>query len=140
MAAVAGVLPLLAPAPGPAQLAVPPPPPLAPPLPGTPLPPEPSDAELGACVGRFGHTGCAARLYARLLCAVVGQPSIPEDLQAQLDGQYVRAGIDFRGITVEEVEGTAVRYYAPMLCPSRSDGIRELFAPRTSPAAAEPAG
>ena len=77
----------------------------------------------------YGNTGCAARLYARLLCGVVGQVPMPEGLQQQLDGQYERSAINFQGITVEQVESAAVRYYVPMLCPNKSRQIQELFAP-----------
>ena len=83
---------------------------------------------------RYGNTGCAARLYARLLCSTVGLNPMPEGLQRQLDGQYERAAIDFRGISVAQVESAALRYYVPMLCPARSRQIQELFAPLAEPA------
>jgi hypothetical protein len=111
-----------------------------PPLPPPPAPagvspvPAPSAEELNSCVPRFGHTGCAARLYAQLLCAVVGQSPVPPGLQQQLDSQYERAAIDFRGISVGQVESAAVRYYVPMLCPDKSREIQELFTPLAPPA------
>jgi hypothetical protein len=94
--------------------------------------PEAISPELQSCVSRFGHTGCAARLYAGLLCASIGAaagPSELEKLEAQLAEQYDQAAIDFRGITPEQVETAAVRYYTPMLCPERSPQIRQLFNP-----------
>jgi hypothetical protein len=48
-------------------------------------------------------------------------------LQQQLAEQYEQAAIDFRGISVEQVETAAVRYYSPMLCPDKSQQIRQLF-------------
>ncbi len=99
-------------------------PPAPPPLPSLP---EAISPELQDCVSRFGHTGCAARLYARMLCDSVGQLSSNELLQQQLAQQYEQAAIDFRGISVEQVETAAVRYYSPMLCPDKSQQIRQLF-------------
>jgi hypothetical protein len=102
---------------------------LAPP----PLPAVPETVispELEGCVRRFGHTGCAARLYAQLLCAsLVTAEGELERMEAKLAEQYDQAAIDFRGITPEQVETAAVRYYAPMLCPEKSQQIRQLFAP-----------
>jgi len=89
---------------------------------------EPSPEALSVCVPRYGHAGCAARLYARLLCVVVGVSSSLEDLQQQLDEEYQQAAIDFRGISAAQIEAAAVTYYAPMLCPQKSGQIRELFA------------
>lgn len=99
-------------------------PPAPPPLPSLP---EAISPDLQDCVSRFGHTGCAARLYARMLCDSVGQLSSNELLQQQLAQQYEQAAIDFRGISVEQVETAAVRYYSPMLCPDKSQQIRQLF-------------
>ena len=98
-----------------------------------PLPPQLPELPAGdsgapqVCVSRYGHTGCAARLYAQLLCRTVGAPLELESLQAQLEEQYQQAAIDFTGITPEQVETAAVRYYSPMLCPERSTTIRQLF-------------
>jgi hypothetical protein len=50
-------------------------------------------------------------------------------MEQQLAEQYEQAGIEFRGITAEQVETAAVRYYAPMLCPAKSPEIRQLFNP-----------
>jgi hypothetical protein len=100
-------------------------------LPPLPAVPEPViSPELEGCVRRFGHTGCAARLYAQLLCASLGTAEGElERMEAKLAEQYDQAAIDFRGITPEQVETAAVRYYAPMLCPEKSPKIRQLFAP-----------
>ena len=99
-----------------------------PPLPAVPEPR--ISPELEGCVRRFGHTGCAARLYAQLLCASLGTAEGElERMEAKLAEQYDQAAIDFRGITPEQVETAAVRYYAPMLCPEKSPKIRQLFAP-----------
>ena len=96
------------------------PPPL-PDLPGSVSP------ELSSCVSSYGHTGCAARLYAQLLCDSVGRFTSTAAMELQLAEQYEQAGIDFRGITPEQVETAAVRYYSPMLCPQKSRLIRRLF-------------
>ena len=79
-------------------------------------------------VAMRGHTGCAARLYAQVLCDNVG--AAPPDtslLEPRLAEHYEQAAIDFRGITPEQVETAAVRYYAPMLCPAKSELILRLF-------------
>jgi len=133
---VLGVLPLLWMLPGRGQAGMPPPPPpLSPPAPLNPsIPPDPSPEELGRCVSSYGNTGCAARLYARLLCEVVGLSTTPQGLQQQLAGQFERASVDFRGIGVQQVETAALRYYVPMLCSARSRQIQELFAPLPEPA------
>lgn len=107
--------------------------PAPPPLPS--VPEITISPELEGCVSRFGHTGCAARLYARLLCASMGSGAggavveEVERMEAQLAQQYDQAAIDFRGITPEQVETAAVRYYAPILCPEKSPQIRQLFNP-----------
>ena len=98
------------------------------PLPVPPPPPVATGA-LADCVPRFGHTGCAARLYAQLLCTAVGSSTPASELQLQLDQQYEQAAIDFRGITAAQIEKAAVGYYVPMLCPDKRIEIRELFAP-----------
>lgn len=103
--------------------------PVPPPLPSLPSLPEAISPELQSCVSRFGHTGCAARLYARILCDSVGQLPSSEALEEQLAQQYEQAAIDFRGISPEQVETAAVRYYSPMLCPDKSEQIRQLFNP-----------
>ena len=101
-----------------------------------PLPSVPVSPELASCVTRFGHTGCAARLYARLLCDTLrpqgagftSRETLDQIVQ-QLAEQYEQAAIDFMGITPEQVETAAVRYYTPMLCPEKSPQIRQLFNP-----------
>lgn len=108
-------------APGLAQL--PPPPP--PPPPSTDAPAMESD--LTGCVASYGNTGCAARLYAQLLCNSIDTRFNGSQLANQLDQQYAQAGIDFSGISPEQVERAAVRYYAPMLCPTKSERIRAVF-------------
>lgn len=95
-----------------------------PPLPDVPesITPKP-----GGCVARYGHTGCAARLYAQLLCDSVGRFTSSAEMELRLAESYEQAAIDFRGITPEQVETAAVRYYSPMLCPQKSPQIRRLF-------------
>lgn len=105
---------------------------LPPPVPPPPPPPSPlaapaAEADLAGCVASYGNTGCAARLYAQLLCDSIGTRFNGGQLTTQLDQQYAQAGIDFSGISPEQVERAAVRYYAPMLCPAKSGQIRELF-------------
>ena len=97
---------------------------LPPPLPDLP---SPVSAELRGCVPRYGHTGCAARLYAQLLCDSVGRFTSSVEMEQRLAESYEQAAIDFRGITPEQVETAAVRYYTPMLCPQKSQQIRRLF-------------
>lgn len=103
---------------GAAQAQLPPPP---------PPPPPAADTDLVGCVASYGNTGCAARLYAQLLCDSIGTRFNGGQLTSQLEQQYAQAAIDFTGITPEQVERAAVRYYAPMLCPSKSDRIRAVF-------------
>lgn len=79
------------------------------------------------CVRRFGHTGCAARLYAQLLCDSFDQPALLLSQQQRLVEAFEREGVSFSGITPDEVETAAVRYYTPMLCRERSPRIRALF-------------
>lgn len=95
--------------------------------PPPPPPPPPADTDLVGCVASYGNTGCAARLYAQVLCDSIDTRFNGGQLTSQLDQQYAQAGIDFTGITPEQVERAAVRYYAPMLCPSKSDRIRAVF-------------
>lgn len=107
-----------------AELPGPPPPPLP------PLAPEPSP-----CVRRYGNTGCAARLYAELLCRQVGVPVDPAAFEEQLQRAFEEAAINFNGIGADQIETAAVRYYSPMLCPQKSPQIRELFDALLQPAA-----
>ena len=94
-------------------------PPLLPELPAEVLP--------SPCVTRYGHTGCAARLYAQLLCNSVGASVDWSALQSSLAEAFEQERLDFRGISAEQVETAAVRYYSPMLCPAHSDRIQQLF-------------
>lgn len=121
---VAGGVLILLLAPARSQLlpAVPPPPP-APPLDLA----DPAAEEINLCVSRFGNSGCAARLYAGLLCGAVGEGAAPQDLQQRLEQQYEQAGIDFRGISAGQIEAMAVKDEAPRLCPQKSRQIQELF-------------
>ena len=101
----------------------PPPPPPAPALDLA----VPAAEEINLCVPRFGNSGCAARLYAGLLCAAVGEGAAPQELQQRLEQQYAQAGIDFRGISASQIETMAVTDQAPRLCPQKSRQIQELF-------------
>lgn len=113
----------------------PPPPSPPPPSPSStsssadlPTPFAPDDAEgVRLCVPRFGHAGCAAHLYAQLLCAVVGDGGQPLDLQSQLDRQFAEAGIDFSGLAPTQIETEAVQEQVPQICPGRSPQILQLF-------------
>ena len=118
------LLPPLVPGRGWAQLPPPVPPPPPPP---SPLAAPAAEADLAGCVASYGNTGCAARLYAQLLCDSIGTRFNGGQLTSQLDQQYAQAGIDFSGISPEQVERAAVRYYAPMLCPTKGERIRALF-------------
>ena len=111
-------------APARSQLLPPAPPP--PPAPALELA-DPAAEEINLCVPRFGNSGCAARLYAGLLCAAVGEGAAPQELQQRLEQQYAQAGIDFRGISASQSEAMAVKAEAPRLCPQKSRQIQELF-------------
>jgi len=111
-------------APARSQLLPPAPPP--PPAPALELA-DPAAEEINLCVPRFGNSGCAARLYAGLLCAAVGEGAAPQELQQRLEQQYAQAGIDFRGISASQIEAMAVKDEAPRLCPQKSRQIQELF-------------
>ena len=93
------------------------PPPLLPPL----------QQSLESCVPSYGDGGCAARLYAQLLCDSVGQATPVRELEGRLQTQYERAGINFLGLTPEVVESTAVLTYVPDLCPQQRAQIQKLF-------------
>ena len=111
-------------APARSQLLPPAPPP--PPAPALELA-DPAAEEINLCVPRLGNSGCAARLYAGLLCAAVGEGAAPQELQQRLEQQYAQAGIDFRGISASQIEAMAVKDEAPRLCPQKSRQIQELF-------------
>lgn len=86
----------------------------------------------GACVSRYGNSGCAANLYAQLLCDTVGLPITMQQLEPRLQSAFEQAGINFAGVTAEAIETAAVRYYTPMLCSPKSRQIQELLQPRSS--------
>lgn len=94
------------------------PPPLEPPPP------------VSACVARYGHTGCAAWLYAQVLCEVVGQRADLYRALSQLQRRYRDEQINFSGITPAQVEITAVRYYVPQVCPPKREQVWDLMLPR----------
>ncbi len=97
-------------------------------------PPPPLPSSPSPCVSRYGETGCGARLYAQLLCDSVARPLPVPTLQQQLQAQFEQAGLRFVGVTVEQVEGAAVRYYAPQICPAQAGSLRDLFYPAGSAA------
>lgn len=94
-----------------------------------PLPPPPPGPDPANCVARYGDAGCAARLYAQLLCDHIDRATAPSALEAALQQQYELAGINFRGLSAEAIETRAVRTYCPLFCPQRSQRIRQLFDP-----------
>lgn len=113
-----------------------PPPPLAAPVPGSDSAPPGArwgGSNLRSCVTLHGNLGCAARLYAELLCRVVGAPPALQTLEPQLARQYALAAIDFTGLSAEAVESAAVSEQVPQICPDRSPEIQALFAPLMSP-------
>jgi hypothetical protein len=79
------------------------------------------------CLERYGQTGCAARLYAEMLCAHFDRPDVMRNRESQLADRFEEAGLDLAGISASEVETAAVGYYTPMLCPQKSGAIRRLF-------------
>ena len=86
----------------------------------------------GACVSRYGNSGCAANLYAQLLCDTVGSVTSMQQLEPRLQRAFEQAGINFAGLTAEAIQSAAVDYYTPMLCPPKSRQIQELFQLRSS--------
>jgi len=86
----------------------------------------------GACVSRYGNSGCAANLYAQLLCDTVGSSTTMQQLEPRLQRAFEQAGINFAGLTAEAIQTAAVGYYTPMLCPPKSRQIQELFQLRSS--------
>jgi hypothetical protein len=86
----------------------------------------------GACVSRYGNSGCAANLYAQLLCDTVGSETSMQQLEPRLQRAFEQAGINFAGLTAEAIQSAAVDYYTPMLCPPKSRQIQELFQLRSS--------
>jgi hypothetical protein len=86
----------------------------------------------GACVSRYGNSGCAANLYAQLLCDTVGSETSMQQLEPRLQRAFEQVGINFAGLTAEAIQSAAVDYYTPMLCPPKSRQIQELFQLRSS--------
>lgn len=85
---------------------------------------------VSTCVARYGHTGCAARLYAEVLCEIVGQRADLYRVHSQLQRRYSEEQINFIGVATEQVETTAVRYYVPQLCPPKKQQIWDLLLSR----------
>jgi hypothetical protein len=92
-----------------------------------PSPTPSSRFELGRCVATLGQVGCAARLYAQLLCDNIGLQTPLSQLHQSLQTSFEQAAIDFQGITPASIETAAVRYYTPQLCPLKSGQIIELM-------------
>ena len=119
----------------PPSLSVPPPPPVLPEL-MLPRQPEPRPMELGRCVASLGQVGCAARLYAQLLCDNIGLQTPLNQLHQNLQSSFEQAAIDFQGITPSSIETAAVRYYTPQLCPLKSEKIIDLMQRQSPPSQA----
>ena len=113
-------------APLPTPLAVPPPPPVFPELLAPGAPPS-NSLDLGRCVANLGQVGCAARLYAQLLCDNIGLQTPLSQLHQSLQSSFEQAAIDFQGITPASIETAAVRYYTPQVCPLKSEKIIDLM-------------
>ena len=109
-----------------APLFVPPPLPVLPEI-TAPRQPDTSSFELGRCVATLGQVGCAARLYAQLLCDNIGLQTPLSQLHQSLQTSFEQAAIDFQGITPASIETAAVRYYTPQLCPLKSERIIDLM-------------
>ena len=122
-------------APWPSPRVVPPPPPVLPEL-LAPGPPQASSFALGRCVANLGQVGCAARLYAQLLCDNIGLQTPLNQLHQRLQLSFEQAAIDFQGITPPSIEMAAVRYYAPQLCPQKSEKILDLMQRQSPPSQA----
>jgi len=80
-----------------------------------------------SCLERYGQSGCAARLYAEMLCAHFDRPEVMRNRESQLADRFEEAGLNLTGIPAAAVETAAVREYAPQLCPQKSEQIRRLF-------------
>lgn len=108
--------------------AVPPPPVVERPLP-------PASSGLQHCVPRYGTSGCAARLYAELLCSL-GDQGLAQDVQAGqhwLAQRYEQAGLGFSDLSPAQIEELAVEEQVPQLCPDSSEALRRLFSGRSRP-------
>ena len=119
----------------PPSLSVPPPPPVLPEL-MLPRQPEPRPIDLARCVANLGQVGCAARLYAQLLCDNIGLQTPLNQLHQNLQSSFEQAAIDFQGITPSSIETAAVRYYTPQLCPLKSEKIIDLMQRQSPPSQA----
>jgi hypothetical protein len=122
-------------APWPSPLVVPPPPPVLPEL-LAPGPPQSSRFALGRCVANLGQVGCAARLYAQLLCDNIGLQTPLDQLHQSLQSSFEQAAIDFQGVTPTSIETAAVRYYAPQLFPLKIEKIFDLLQRQSPPSQA----
>jgi hypothetical protein len=92
-----------------------------------PAAPPPNSVDLGRCVANLGQVGCAARLYAQLLCDNIGLQTPLSQLHQSLQSSFEQAAIDFQGITPASIETAAVRYYTPQVCPLKSEKIIDLM-------------
>ena len=119
-----------------AQVPTLPPPPPVPPELTAPLPPRSGSLELGRCVATLGQVGCAARLYAQLLCDNIGLQTPLSQLHQSLQASFEQAAIDFQGVTPASIETAAVRYYTPQLCPLKSEKIIDLMQHQAPPSQA----
>ena len=119
----------------PPSLSVPPPPPVLPEL-MLPRQPEPRPIDLARCVANLGQVGCAAKLYAQLLCDNIGLQTPLNQLHQNLQSSFEQAAIDFQGITPSSIETAAVRYYTPQLCPLKSEKIIDLMQRQSPPSQA----
>ena len=107
--------------------AMPPPPPPVLPDVMAPRPTPSSTFALERCVATLGQVGCAARLYAQLLCDNIGLQTPLSQLHQSLQTSFEQAAIDFQGVTPASIETAAVRYYTPQLCPLKSEKIIDLM-------------
>jgi len=48
-------------------------------------------------------------------------------MEQALADQFEQAAIRFSGISAEQVEQAAVRYYVPLVCPEKQKQILDLF-------------
>lgn len=112
-----------------------PPPPQLPQPPAAASPSQPDAAAMQRCVPRYGPSGCAARVYAELLCSLgdQGQPQAVQAGQRWLARSYEQAGLSFSGLSPAQIEQQAVEEQVPQLCPDSSDAIRRLFSGRLRP-------